>query len=601
MPHHSLEYFITVPIIRLFLSIFFPLGILALCDFLIRHKKLLSNEKENYLFLYLTVLFSFCLIIYLYAATFNITPIIPIRFLSYMICTLPFIWIVIFRKKLNFDFKFNVNSLLALTAVALYFLISLAPATDADSLGYHLAIPLSILQGIELSTITMWNHQFLIGLGDYINLIGLSIGTDCLGATTQFLAFILFLSLFMGKNKFDKYFYVLIALSPFLLIFLLSSQKNQLFGEIAVVLSFIFFKKDRESLKPIILIFIACGIKLSFYISGGSLLLFYFFQSEKKLKYLYRSVLSYCLYLLPFHIFNFINYQTPIPPFLNFLIADHEARTIMEIFKTHLQTYTEGFSLPLGLIVPSSLGTLTTTFGPSALIVTILLFFSRINKDKILLIILVLISALLAQKTPRFFLTYYFLATWILLQSSNQLKTSILKFSYLFIRMQVFVLLLGLGYGASQLFPGALTNKLRNIVLSKNAYMYPQISWANEHIPSNTLYINTFRSNTWINRPFITQDFFYYLKFAPKLLIKSLENNIAARNSATWHILLSTPIQDSSPLYPFLSKNPIASKEFERHTRNPFSNERTTKNYHIYTIEGHAFLKSLKNSLDPRN
>lgn len=601
MLYHSLEYFIATPVIRLGLSLLFPLGILSISDFFIQSSDFLPKEKKSYLFLYLTILFGFCSCIYIHGAVTSNTPIELIRYSAYTICLTPFIWLWINRQKFSLrrPFSFKIDHYLIFSCLFLYLLISLAPATDADSLGYHLAIPLSVLQGIELYSIAIWNHQYLIGIGDYINLIGLTIGTDCLGAVTQFVALLLFLNLFYEKK--DKLLYLKAALAPFLLIFLLSSQKNQLFGAISICLAFIYFVSGSKSLKPIILIFIACAVKLSFYISGGILFLFYFFLSKNRTRYFLNSLFAYTFFLFPIHCFNYITYQTPIPPFLKFLIKDNETKNIMHFFQQSLQNYTEGLPLPLGLFLPSSLGTITTTFGPSCLVIALLLFFTKFNKEKILLIIMTLISAFLAQKSPRFFLCHYFLAIWILYNSKDEIKERVISYSNFILTAQLIVLLTCLTYGATQLFPGALSAKLRESVLSRNAFMHPQISWANKQLPSDALLINSFRTNTTVNRPFITQDFFYYQDYAPKLLLKHIEEKITPLKLNEWYIILTGPLDSTNRLHPFISKEPIASKEFQVHTRNPFSSQKGSHQYYIYIIDKEKFLASLKNSLNPIN
>ena len=61
----------------------------------------------------------------------------------------------------------------------------LGPATDADSLEYHLGVPLDWLRHGGAYARPDWFHARLAGLGEAINMLGLAMGTDNLGAVFQ--------------------------------------------------------------------------------------------------------------------------------------------------------------------------------------------------------------------------------------------------------------------------------------------------------------------------------------------------------------------------------------------------------------------------------
>ena len=62
---------------------------------------------------------------------------------------------------------------------------ALGPATDADSLEYHLGVPLDWLRHAGAYARPDWLHARLAGLGEAINMLGLAMGTDNLGAVFQ--------------------------------------------------------------------------------------------------------------------------------------------------------------------------------------------------------------------------------------------------------------------------------------------------------------------------------------------------------------------------------------------------------------------------------
>src|SRR5215471_9732597 len=70
------------------------------------------------------------------------------------------------------------------TMVAL-FAAALGPATDIDSLDYHIGIPLDWLRHGGIVSRPDWFTGRLIGVGEGLNLLGLAMGIDCLGAIFQ--------------------------------------------------------------------------------------------------------------------------------------------------------------------------------------------------------------------------------------------------------------------------------------------------------------------------------------------------------------------------------------------------------------------------------
>jgi hypothetical protein len=62
---------------------------------------------------------------------------------------------------------------------------ALGPVTHIDALDYHLAVPLDWLRHGGAYARSDWFHARLAGLGEAINMLGLALGTDNLGAVLQ--------------------------------------------------------------------------------------------------------------------------------------------------------------------------------------------------------------------------------------------------------------------------------------------------------------------------------------------------------------------------------------------------------------------------------
>ena len=70
----------------------------------------------------------------------------------------------------------NIHELFLVVFIFIYFLLSLGPITDADSLDYHLSVPIHIINhGIFPKDIS-WFHASQAGLGEISIIFGLIVG-----------------------------------------------------------------------------------------------------------------------------------------------------------------------------------------------------------------------------------------------------------------------------------------------------------------------------------------------------------------------------------------------------------------------------------------
>ena len=104
-----------------------------------------------------------------------------------------------------------------------FFLLSLSPLTNADSIDYHLGIPIYISKYGFLPDSAHWFHSRLFGFGELTNYLGLSIGTEKIGSLLQFMSLAsishIVSSNFSSDSNSMRRFFVLAVLSPPLLIF----------------------------------------------------------------------------------------------------------------------------------------------------------------------------------------------------------------------------------------------------------------------------------------------------------------------------------------------------------------------------------------------
>ena len=80
----------------------------------------------------------------------------------------------------------NIKEIILIIYLFVFFLLSLSPITDADSLDYHISVPLYILNnGLFPKDIT-WFHAAQAGLGEIPIIFGLALGAEHFGSLRQF-------------------------------------------------------------------------------------------------------------------------------------------------------------------------------------------------------------------------------------------------------------------------------------------------------------------------------------------------------------------------------------------------------------------------------
>jgi hypothetical protein len=123
----------------------------------------------------------------------------------------------------------RVATLAVVLAVLGLVLAACGPVTDADSLDYHLGVPLAWLRQESVAPQPHWMHTRLVGLGEAINMLGLAAGTNGLGSAVQVsgLIALMWSMCALAKTANDRLFALLLALPPAILP-LATAQKPQL-------------------------------------------------------------------------------------------------------------------------------------------------------------------------------------------------------------------------------------------------------------------------------------------------------------------------------------------------------------------------------------
>ena len=118
-------------------------------------------------------------------------------------------------------------------------LAALGPPTDADSLDYHLGVPLDILRHHGHFLRPDWLTARLTGLGESLNLLGLAGGTDILGACLQFAGLLAVLAgvMTLAKTDMDRIMVAVAIVGCPVVIFLVLNQKPQMLPTAATTIA----------------------------------------------------------------------------------------------------------------------------------------------------------------------------------------------------------------------------------------------------------------------------------------------------------------------------------------------------------------------------
>ena len=167
-------------------------------------------------------------------------------------------------KNLKYLFEYkSLKKIIFLVLVLGFFLLTLGPITDADSLDYHAGIPIYIINFEQYSDHKFWIHFIKSGPGEILNTLGIILGADQFPALVQFSAIISIIGIILKKRQLsikpeNKIIIILFFISSPILIFLVPSAKIQLLyvGSSAFVFSSLFLLNNKDLSKNSFIILI---------------------------------------------------------------------------------------------------------------------------------------------------------------------------------------------------------------------------------------------------------------------------------------------------------------------------------------------------------
>lgn len=460
---------------------------------------------------------------------------------------------------------------IALLAVPLL-LIALAPPTDADSLDYHLGVPLHVLRTGALDFDPRQLHFQMAGFGEMINLLGLANGCAAFGAFIQLLGLgWLLLALRDLVAPAQRIPALMLVLGLPALLALLPGSKHLLTGACCTTLCFLFLFRHgkgasaRDLTLPMLGLAFAAGIKYSFFISAGLLAVYGLLRSRHPLR---NALVALGIALIacgPLLLFRVWRFGDPVAPFG---IGAGGSDPVVTWFCGFIRDYRETrFPFPLNLLVPFNPGALTSVLGLGTLIMIgfCILAFRAYRAEVLLIVSLCGLTLLLGQNTARFFIEPFMWTLPLWLRCSPK---------YLWARVLTrigqgqFVLTLPLCvYLAWSLGRGVFSSGLQEAVMRRNASFYEPAEWVNAVVPHDALLLTDIRSRSLLKMPVFPIEYHYARNAGPgklRLVDSLLEHVYDVR-----YIAVIDP--DSQFVRKYCGERVAGPRTFSGATRNPFN------------------------------
>jgi hypothetical protein len=475
---------------------------------------------------------------------------------------------------------------------------ALGPPTDADSLNYHLGVPLDILRHHRAYPRPDWFYARFAGLGESLNLLGLAGGTDTLGAALQFaglMAVLVAVNTFARDNR-DRLLLSMLVVGCPVVAFLVLNQKPQMLPTAATTVAIVLIAQRFQDIDRLTLllsfgcVMFAIACKYTFIPTGAIVLAAGILATRRAGLFPWAvgtCLVTYLILVFPGNLQNWIFYGDPLSPFLERFRA-HGDPAVLRFSGFYRDFFSSGTTLvpfPLNLFIPASLGNFSFVLGVAPLLLILGLRWAKDVPARVLLLSALAaapFSLLLSRMGARFlFETYLWIVPLAAFMAWSPLKSWLAKVT---LAQTAFMAGLSL-FGAVTLFPGALTASLRHRVMTDRAYGYAEACWVNEVLPTDAVVLDWNLALALAPRPFLGQDILYFSDLTNPVerdrvikLIESFRVDTVVTLAPLEKELLEVESLGFSP------GNRVAGpQEFVRATRNPWN--RGTVQLSIYKLD----------------
>ncbi|WP_440652124.1 DUF1420 family protein [Candidatus Pelagibacter sp. HIMB1542] len=486
----------------------------------------------------------------------------------------------------------NINFLVLLFIIG-YFLLSIAPITNADSLDYHIGIPLYVLNYNEYPSYNFWTHFTKSGSGELLNAVGLIVKAEQFPSLVQFSGILSITGILIKNKKKYNNLYLLLFLSCPVLILLVSSAKPQLnfIASSALIFTLIFFGFEKnfkdKGFIIFILVLLFSNINGKFSFALSSFLFFitiiYYCYKNNKLEYLLlSSIVIFSLTYGPKILWKHNVYEMSIIDSI-FKPLPIQIYGYQQLYKSLTSCGYDG-CFPKWVLFPTSINTLTETLGLGSLII----FFSKFKKKfkEFIIVILISLYVILAffygQNNPRWFVEVF---VWLIITSKyfGYKNKSFIEILYYFTKFQSLMVFLVILFGVFSLTRGVISENLRDKVLTSSANGFSLFKWSNSKLKDDNILISTHRSFSLSNVKTIPGDIFNYIDISNPA---SKDHLIEIKSLKPSHILFYDDKKHFKKLSKCLGNLVYYNKKAGNFSsRNPFNRSKRFYEGFIYEFE----------------
>jgi len=397
-----------------FLNFFFSFAFLVLNSCL---SVQLHNKYRSKFNLFVNEFNIFIILVSFYYLIINISNLFKLNFISeYIIYIIIFIKVILtlkFQKYLQYkDIYFFFKKIGKYNIfIILFFLLSILPLSDADSIATHLFVAKNFNNYGSLNFDENFNIEGMLYFGNEILLqLSFIFKSDNFGSQLNFFSLLLFLYTYKKNEDFR-----IIIFSIPLIIFFISTQKLQLFFGLIFLSIFILSKENLLKNKIDFFIFsylllFFCSGKINYIIFGLIIYIFLCLKSKRYFKLITSfSLINFVLFLLPILVIKFINIGNPISPFFDEFFYNRENFKAFEVSLRSSEGWYSSINIRdiLKPFFPLDLYTLSSGFG----LIFLLLLFDIKNYKTVHYIPYIIIFSVLAigQLLPRYYLEAFLL------------------------------------------------------------------------------------------------------------------------------------------------------------------------------------------------
>jgi len=467
---------------------------------------------------------------------------------------------------------------------ALLVLMSIGPATNADSLSYHLSVALLTLATGGIGMRPEWFSSHLAGLGELVNAVGLSAGSDIFSSVLQIigLSIVLLTISAIATTRVHKLLALLVILAVPIWLFLVPSAKPMLLPSagLTVVLTILSREHNALGVRRIFLVSLLAAFALANKFSYafpvavlGSWFLWRSWRAKELDRALAVSLVTFLVVAAPLLIFRWLAFGDPLSPMLTDPL--HVATPGASEFAAFLRNYSDNpMPIVLNLFVPRGIGLITSVFLYAPLVAIVFLAVSRSWTSVTAATLGVSILDLtFGQQGTRFFIDPLFWLSVAVAQTKSGKRHAGWTLSLIPQLLAMFALAV---FGAATLLPGALTPHLYEHVMENAGYEYSSMVWLDRNLPKNAVLLS-FGNPSQVRRPMMASDGVTYAAESPhKAQARSYFKKIAIERGVTLVATFAGSSQATMDakagiLAPCLVKRILGPKTFTMGTRNPFN------------------------------